>query len=216
MCYGSNELSRVHAKGNKPIIGLAGGIGSGKTSVARILESLGAAVIDSDRLSHEQLGDPEVIATLCEWWGESIRGPDGKVDREAVAAIVFDDPPALARLQNLLYPRIKKRREELMAAYTADANVRAVVLDTPKLYEAGLDELCDEVIFVDVDDDVRAERLAESRGWSASELARREKLLNPLDRKRISADHIVKNNSDIDDLRSEVERVFSAISASFS
>lgn len=216
MCYGSNELSRVHAKGNKPIIGLAGGIGSGKTSVARILESLGAAVVDSDRLSHEQLGDPEVIATLHKWWGESVRGPDGKVDREAVAAIVFGDPAALARLQNLLYPRIKKRREELMAAYTADANVRAVVLDTPKLYEAGLDELCDAVIFVDVDDNVRAERLAESRGWSASELARREKLLNPLDRKRISADHIVKNNSDIDDLRSEVERVFSAISASFS
>ena len=103
-----------------------------------------------------------------------------------------------------------------MAAYTADANVRAVVLDTPKLYEAGLDELCDVVIFVDVDDDVRAERLVELRGWSASELARREKLLNSLDRKRISADHVVKNNSDIDDLRSEVERVFSAISASFS
>ena len=209
-------MPRGQAKYSKPIIGLTGGIGCGKSSVARILECLGAAVVDSDRLSHEQLGDPEVIAVLRGWWGDSIFRPDGSVDRRAVAAIVFHDPAELARLQNLLYPRIEKRREELMAVYAADASVRAIVLDSPKLHEAGLGKLCDAVFFIDVNFKTRARRLAASRGWSASELARREKLLEPLDTKRSSADHVVKNNSDIDDLRSEIERVFSAVLASFS
>ena len=209
-------MPRVPARHNKPIIGLTGGIGCGKSSVARILESLGAAVVDSDRLSHEQLGDPEVIAILRGWWGDSVFRPDGGVDRKAVAAIVFDDPGELARLEGLLYPRIKRRREELMAAYYADPSVPAIVLDSPKLREAGLHGLCDAVLFIDANFETRARWLAASRGWTASELTRREKLLEPLDMKRSSADHVVKNNSDIDDLRSEIERVFSAVLASFS
>ncbi len=210
-----SKLSRVQPKASKPIIGLAGGIGSGKSSAARVLESLGAAVIDFDRLSHEQLAEPDVTATLRRWWGEAILGSDGAVDRKAVAAIVFSDPGELARLQGLLYPRIRRRYEELAAAYVADADVRAVVLDAPKLYEAGLEELCDAVIFVDVDDGVRDRRLAASRGWSVAERQRREKLLKPLDSKRASADYTVKNNSDLDALRREVERVFSAVLTSF-
>ena len=209
-------MSRVQRKRDKPTIGLAGGIGSGKSSAARILETLGAAVIDADRLAHEQLDDAEVIETLREWWGNAILGLDGRVDRNAVAAIVFEDPVELARLERFLYPRIEKRREKLEAAYASDVNVRAVVLDAPKLFEAGLDKFCDVIIFVDADDDLRAKRLAAYRGWSASERARREKLQEPLDRKRASADHIVKNDSDIDDLRSEIERVFSAILAPYS
>jgi dephospho-CoA kinase len=203
-------------KCSKPIIGLAGGIGSGKSSVARILESLGAAVIDADRLAHEQLDDPEVIATLRTWWGDSILTPEGRIDRKAVAGRVFSDPAELARLEALLYPRIERRREELTAGYVSDIDVPAVVLDAPKLYEAGLDELCDVVIFVDSADATRAQRVASSRGWSKSEWASREKLFEPLDRKRAGADYIVANNSSIDDLRSEIERVFSAVLASFS
>jgi dephospho-CoA kinase len=157
-----------------------------------------------------------VIATLRGWWSDSILRSDGSVDRRAVAELVFEDPAQLARLQELLYPRIERRREELMAVYAADASVRAVVLDSPKLQEAGLDKLCDAVVFIDADLETRAGRLARSRGWSAAELERREKLLEPLDRKRSRADHIVKNNSKIDDLRSEIERVFSAVLASFS
>jgi len=172
--------------------------------------------VDSDRLSHEELGDPEVIATLRGWWTDSVLRADGSVDRRAVAEKVFDDPEQLARLQDLLYPRIARRREELMAMHAADASVRAVVLDSPKLQEAGLDELCDAVVFIDADLETRSRRLAATRGWSAAELERREKLLEPLDRKRSRADHVVKNNSKIDDLRSEIERVFSAVLASFS
>ena len=94
-------MLRVRAKRIKPIIGLVGGIGAGKSSVARILQSFGAAVIDSDRLAHGELADPEVIATLRSWWGEKVCRSDG-VDREVLASIVFSDPQELDRLEKLL------------------------------------------------------------------------------------------------------------------
>ena len=208
-------MPRVSLKCNKPIIGLTGSVGAGKSTVANILESLGAAVIDSDQLSHEQLRDSEVIATLRRWWGPSVLTPEWQVDRKAVAAIVFDDPHKLSQLQGLLYPRIRRRREELLAIHNADPNVQAVVFDTPKLFEVGLDKDCDAVIFVDAEARLRLQRLALSRGWDEAELLRREKLLQPLDKKRANADYVVVNNSRVEDLRSEVEGVFQNVLASF-
>ncbi|MCH8967430.1 MAG: dephospho-CoA kinase, partial [Planctomycetes bacterium] len=169
---GSDKSPRVRAKHRKPIIGLTGGIGAGKSTVARILESLGAAVIDFDRLAHEQLRDRSVIETLCDWWGEGILGSDGSVDRQSVAAIVFENPKQLARLEDLLYPRIGRARKDLVASYDCDPSVRAVVLEVPKLFEVGLAETCDAVIFVEADDEVRVERVTSSRGGPESALRR--------------------------------------------
>lgn len=213
--HGANELSRAHPKSKTPIIGLTGGIGAGKTSVARILASLGAAVIDLDRLAHEELGAPEVIVTLRRWWGGNVFSPDGREDRQAIAAIVFENPGELTRLENLLYPRLVLRCKKLVAAYIADPAIRAVVLDAPKLLEAGLDELCDELVFVEAAWSVRVQRVKRSRGWTEEELGRRENLQNPLDMKKASADHVVINHSGIDALRSQVKRVFSSMLASY-
>lgn len=212
---GRNELAPARRKRNKPIIGLAGGIGAGKTSVARILGSLGAAVIDFDQLAHGELQAAEVIATVRQWWGGSVFTADGTVDREAVAAIVFRDPDELARLENLIYPRLRGPREELMAGYLADARVRAIVFDAPKLYEAELDRLCNTVVFVEADQTTRYDRVARSRGWTIEEFTRRHNLQNPLDIKKANADHVVINQSGIDELRPQVERVFSSVLASF-
>lgn len=199
----------------KPIIGLTGGIGSGKSTVARILESLGAAVIDSDRLSHDQLADPVVVAALCSWWGEGVRSPGGPADRAAIARIVFEDPVELARLEGLIYPRIERRRVELTAGYNKDPAIRAIVLDAPKLFEAGVDAACDFVVFVEADFATRSVRVAASRAWSEAELVRRENNLKPLDKKKADADHVVVNQFGFEDLKSQVERVFSSILASF-
>lgn len=181
-----------------------------------MLESLGARVIDSDRLSHEEFRDPEVAATLRDWWGDRVCLPTGEVDRQAVAAVVFDAPAELARLEGLLYPRLARRREELLEAYEADPEAQAIVLDSPKLYEVGLDKLCDVVIFVETDWSVRAQRLAAIRGWTEEELSRRENLLKPLDEKRAIADHVVVNHSSVAALRPEVERVFTSVLTAFS
>lgn len=211
---GSKKLSRIRAKRIKPIIGLVGGIGAGKSSVARVLESLGAAVIDSDRLAHEELADPEVLATLQGWWGDKVCRSEG-ADRKALASIVFNDPHELDRLEKLLYPRLHRRRERLVAGYNADPAVRAIVLDAPKLYEAGLGDYCDAVIFVEADWSDRVHRVAASRGWTEEELRRRENLQNTLDTKRANADHVVINHSSLDQLRIDVERIFSSVLAAF-
>ncbi len=211
-----SELSRVQPSRNKPIIGLVGGIGAGKSSVARILESLGAAVVDSDRLSHEQFRDPEVVAQLRRGWGDGVCTARNEVDRRAVAAIVFADRDELDRLERLLYPRLARRREQLVTAYDRDPGIRAVVFDSPKLFEVGLNEQCDAVIFVEADRSVRLRRLAALRGWTDAELAKREKLLKPLDKKKAIADHVVVNHAAITELRSQVERVFSSVLTMFS
>ena len=213
--YGPNELSRVEPKRKKPVIGLAGGIGAGKSSVARILEALGAAVIDSDRIGHELLDDPEVVATVRRWWGDAVFTPNGNADRGAIAAIVFADPAELARLEALLYPKIGRRREDLMTAYMADPDTKAIVLDAPKLFEAHLAALCDAVIFVGCERSARLRRMAASRGWTEEEVTRRENSQIPLDKKEANADHVVVNNSGIDELRSQVENVFTSVLACF-
>jgi len=198
-------------KAGKPIIGLAGGIGSGKSTVASILGELGAAIIASDRVNREELNSPEVLACLRRWWGQGVFGPDGAVDRDAVRQLVTRDGAARERLERLVHPRIARRSQALMTEYQADPTVRAVVWDAPLLFEAGLADQCDYVIFVEADESIRRDRVLSSRGWTAEDLQRLEKTQAPLDVKRGKANYRVVNNSDIDDLRREVKGVFSRI-----
>ncbi len=184
--------------------------------MARILESLGAVVIDSDVLAHEELEDPLVVQTLRSWWGDKVCRSDGRLDRKAIAAIVFADPDELDRLEKLLYPRLHRRREELVARYELDPTVRAIVLDAPKLYEAGLGDYCDAVVFVEADRRRRIERVESSRGWSDEEVRRRENLQDSVDAKRALADYVVTNQSTLESLRNEVQKVFSSVLAAFS
>jgi len=201
----------MHTRSTKPVIGLVGGVGSGKSTVARIFAELGAAVIDSDRLGHEQLQRPEVLSQLRSWWGPQVVTAAGVADRSAISRIVFHDAAELSRLEALLHPLIDQRRKELVADLERDPAIRAVVLDAPKLLEAGLKGLCDRVVFVDSPRDERLRRVAETRGWSEDELNRRENLQFSLDKKRSMSDDVIVNHSDIEALRHEVEQVFSAI-----
>src|SRR5262249_589848 len=118
-------------KNPKPIIGITGGIGAGKSTVARVLESLGAIVIDSDRLAHVELDASEVIAALRASHGDRIVDANGRIDRKSLGSVVFDDPAALQQLEDLVYPRLKERRAEIIARANDDPAVRAVVLDAP-------------------------------------------------------------------------------------
>ena len=196
----------------KPIIGLTGGIGSGKSTVAGVLRDLGAAVIDADRLNHEELNAPEVLEELRRWWGEQAVGPEGRADRAAIRRIVADDAVQRQRLEHLVHPRIDRRRRELMDRYQADPGVRAIVWDAPLLHEVGLAEECDCLVFVEADRSVRLDRVRQ-RGWTAEDLEKFERSQLPLDTKRDRADYRVVNSSDIADLRRQVEDVFSRILA---
>ncbi len=177
-----------------PIIGIAGGIGSGKSAVARALGELGCLVYDADEAVRETLKEDEVKRTLASWWGGSVIDTGGEVDRRAVAKIVFDAPEERARLEGLIHPRIHDIREEIIARAEAQG-AAGVVIDAPLLFEVGLDAGCDAVVFVDVPMEVRAERVR-SRGWDPRELARREAAQIGLEEKRSRSDVVVPNTGD--------------------
>ncbi len=192
-----------------PVIGLAGGIGSGKSAVAKILRDLGAVVSDSDEGARLALRDRAIKADLVRWWGDEILDADGAVDRRRVAHIVFADPLQRRRLEALTHPWIEKRRLAEFAA--APAGAMALVIDAPLLFEAGLDRICDAVIFVDAPRELRLERVRAARGWSESDLDRRETSQMPLDEKRARADHVICNSGDLAGLAEQTRRVLHTI-----
>jgi len=200
-------------KTGKPIIGLAGGIGSGKSATAAILRDLGAGIVSSDQLNHEVLNTPAVLDRLREWWGEKVLGPDGRADRDAIRGIVTQDGQARRRLEDLVHPIVTGREEQLIADYLTDPDVSAIVWDCPLLYEVGSARKCDSVIFVDADPKLRRARVFRERGWTAEDLERFENSQLSLETKRKSADYTIANNSDITDLRREVVDIFSKILA---
>ena len=196
---------------SKPIIGLAGGIGSGKSCVAQEMRRLGAMVIDADRLAKQELDSQEVRDILVGWYGPSLLSAGGFVDRSKLAELIFEDPAERSRVESLLHPRVGRRRDELIRQGRADGSVKAIVLDVPLLFEVGMEVECDVVVFVDAPEPVRAQRLGQSRGWSPEELRRREKWHKRLDFKKVRADYIVDNGSSTEALRRQVGQVFPEI-----
>lgn len=193
-----------------PIIGLCGGIGSGKSAAARAFERLGCVVIDSDREARAVLDRPEVREELVRWWGPGILGADGRVHRPAVADRVFSDPAERHRLESLVHPLVRARRADL-AARAASTGAAGVVVDAPLLFEAGVDSECDAVVFIDTPRDVRLARVMATRGWTEAELDRREASQWPLEEKRARSSHVVRNTGDLAELERKVGAAFSAI-----
>ncbi len=195
----------------KPVIGLVGGVGSGKSLVARQLQSLGCAVIDADQLAQDALDEPAIRDQLVAWWGPQVLEQDRRIARRAVSRIVFADPAALARLEGLVHPCVHAGREALRRRYGDDPAVRAIVEDCPLLLEKGLDAGCDVLVYVAADRARRLRRVAESRGWTEADLDRREKNQLPLDTKAGLADYVIDNNAAEADTLSHVRRVLSQI-----
>ncbi|HBZ97711.1 MAG TPA: dephospho-CoA kinase [Phycisphaerales bacterium] len=189
--------------GPPPVIGIVGGIGSGKSRVASLLEASGCIVSDADALARAALRDETVRDTIVSWWGEGMLEDDGSVSRARVADRVFADPAELDRLEALLHPLVESgRRAEFDAA---GDDTTALVIDAPLLLEVGLDRECDVILYVDTPRAVRLERVASSRGWDEAELARREGRQMSLDEKRSRAHHVVVNHGRVEDLREQVE-----------
>lgn len=191
------------------VIGLAGGIGAGKSEAARILAGLGCTVIDSDLEARAALDRPEVRDELVRWWGRGILDASGSVDRKAVARIVFSDAKERRRLEGLVHPIVRATRGRAIARAAA-AGSRAAVVDAPLLFEAGVDAECDAVIFIDAPRPLRLERVR-ARGWDESELDRREASQLPLDEKRRRSTVVVDNSASPADLAARLGDVLDQI-----
>ncbi len=195
----------------KPIVGIAGGIGGGKTFVARLFADLGCAVITADDQVRAAYADPAVRATLRQWWGDAAFDPDGTVRRTAVADRIFTAAQDRLRLERLLHAWVAADRDRAMAAVEADPAVAAFVWDTPLLFEVGLDRRCDAVVFVDVPEADRVARVTRQRGWAAGELTRRQNLQMPLDKKREMSDYVVVGTADAAAIRDQIQTVLSRL-----
>ena len=198
------------------LIGLTGGIGSGKSTVARLFAERGAIVVDADRVAREVVepGEP-ALAEIVEHFGPDVVGADGRLDRPALAAIVFGDDEARRALEGITHPRIGQRVgehvEQARADEQADGQERVVVVDHPLLVESGAVAGFDTVVVVETPVDVRVRRLVEARGMDEADVRNRiESQMRREDRNAI-ATHVIDNSGDMVDLISRVDRVWEQI-----
>jgi len=157
-----------------PFIGLTGGIGAGKSTALAALERLGAATVSADAIVHRLYERPDVVAAVAERWGDEV-APGGGVDRSAIAERVFADGAERIWLEALLWPLVA----EQVAAFRADASARrppprAVVVESPLLFEAGMDAIYDVTIAVVADDELRDARLSDRGQLAIAERAARQ------------------------------------------
>ena len=191
-----------------PVIGLLGGIGSGKSTVARVFKDLGCVVADADADTHRVLAGDEVLDALRERWGGAVIQSDGMADREAISRIVFDDPAERAWLESVVHPRVSRLRKDRFDAASDDTP--ALLLDAPLILEANLHSECDHLVFIECPVEVRQSRVATTRGWDADELARREAVQVSLEEKRSRADDVIMNTGSLAELEKQVRAILSS------
>ena len=198
------------------VLGVVGGVASGKSLVSRRLEQLGARVLDADRIGHRVLREPEVERAIRRRWGDRVFDADGRVDRARLAAIVFGGLPdhreELNYLEKLTHPRIRQSLRDTMTRMArTDAN-SVLVLDVALLLEAGWDQLCDKILFVDAPRWMRLQR-AGQRGWTEADFAAREAAQASVESKRLRANIVIDNSSTPEHTYEQLESVWRCLVA---
>jgi dephospho-CoA kinase len=196
------------------LVGLTGGIGSGKSEVSRRFAALGAVIVDADAIAREVVepGTPGLAQVVAEF-GDGVLTPDGALDRDAVATRVFADDEARKRLNAIVHPLVGTRTMEQIAA-AAEADPHAVVInDVPLLVEAGLAGRFEVVVVVAAQPETQLRRLVEQRGMSEADARARIAAQAPLADKVAIADHVIKNDGDLAELQGQVEQVWAALAA---
>jgi dephospho-CoA kinase len=189
----------------KPTIGLVGGIGSGKSRVAEAFVRHGAALVAADAFGHEALEQPEILARIAQRWGERVLDKQGNVDRKKMGDVVFASPVERANLELLVFPWIESRIRAKMEQAQADSRTRFIVLDAAIMLEAGWNDVCDKIVYVQAPRAVRIERLRAQRGWTTDDLANRESAQLPLSVKASRADVAVDNSGGAESVDAQVD-----------
>jgi dephospho-CoA kinase len=197
----------------RPVIGLTGGIGSGKSTVAAMLAELGADVIDTDKVGHAVYRPgTEGFRQVTAAFGDDIVGADGTIDRRALAAKVFADPEALARLNGIVHPLIGLAVRDWLVQAQSESRTTPIVVEAPVLMEAGW-RFFDEVWVVVVDPETAVARVTASRDMTADEVRRRVVAqMSNAERER-RADRVIRNDGDLASLRAQVEAAWRSVTA---
>jgi len=196
------------------LVGLTGGIGTGKSTVAAMLAARGAVVIDADRLAREVVepGEP-TLARIVQEFGPEVLGPDGRLDRKALGALVFADPARRRRLEALTHPPIRARLDARLEALARAGFRGVVVVDAPLLVESGLHRAMDRLVVVTADEATQLARLMARDGLDRAEALRRIRSQMPLAAKARLADHVIDNSGDRAATEAQVERLWAALEA---
>jgi dephospho-CoA kinase len=192
------------------LIGLTGGVGSGKSSVAAMLRDLGAVVVDADEATHAvyEPGTPGFDAVVREFGDYYIR--DGRIDRQRLGELVFKDAASRRRLNSIVHPLVR----EWMAARTAEAADRGaeiVVQEVPLLFENGLEPLYSSVVLVYVPEAMQLERLVQGRGFTPDRAQAVIATQVPIDEKRRRAHHVIDNSGTTEQTREQVEQLWAKL-----
>ena len=186
------------------VVGLTGGIGTGKSEVTRALAGLGASIIDADRVGHEAYRPHQGIwQEVVQAFGEGILQPDGEVDRKALGAIVFSQPDARAKLNGIMHPWMAKEIERQIDQMRHDG-VEVVVLEAALLIEAGWQRLVDEVWVTTADEDEAMRRVSRRSGLTEEQVRGRMATQMPVSQKIEQADVVIDNSGDLEDLQRRV------------
>ncbi len=195
----------------KPIIGILGGIGSGKSTVAAQFGKLGCKTIDADKIAHELLDEPNVRERVVALFGHSILGLAGEIDRKKLADTVFTDVEKLALLNSIIHPPVLSRIEQLIERYSRELSVKAIVLDMPLLLEVGWEKRCTKLIFVDCRSEIRVKRARKMGIFNEKQLKIRENFQISLDNKANIAENTIDNNSGFSALVKQVAKIFTSV-----
>jgi dephospho-CoA kinase len=194
------------------LVGLTGGIGAGKSTVAAMLEARGAVVFDADRFARDAIdpGTPGYLQVV-EAFGPGILTEEGDVDRQALGAMVFDDPEARRRLEAIVHPEVARRLAEALDPYRQTD--RIVVYSVPLLVEAGLATAFDVVVVVEAAEDVRVARLVSDRAMTEAAARARIRAQASEDERKGAADLTVENDGTLEELEGNVARLWKALQA---
>jgi len=194
---------------HKLVIGLLGGMGSGKSRVAAEFVKHGARVINADQLGHDALREPAIRDELVRRWGRGILDEKGDIARGSVARIVFADEAERKFLESAVHPYITRRIREEIEKAQKDARVKLIVLDAAIMLETGWDQTCDQLVYVYAPRAARLRRLADQRGWSEKEVDARERAQMSLTEKATRADSAIDNSGSPESLARQVEDLLS-------
>ncbi|GBD10947.1 Dephospho-CoA kinase [bacterium HR23] len=187
------------------VIGVTGGIGTGKSTVTSILRELGAVVIDADKIGHEAYRPgTQAWQEVVEAFGKDILLPSGEVDRKRLGALVFNDPQALARLNAIMHPKMYTMAQERIQQAKAQGH-RVIVLEAAVLLEAGWDPLVDEIWVVTAPEEVAVQRVQARSGLSREAVLARLRAQMPQEERVKRAHVVVENAGSLEDLRRTVE-----------
>jgi dephospho-CoA kinase len=199
-----------------PVIGLIGGVGSGKSAVARwIGDHKNVVIIDGDSIGHQVLEIPKTKEDIRRRFSESVFNEQGCVDRNVLGRLVFgsaaEHRQAQTNLEQIVHPKIRKEIINQIQDARSSGNYEAIILDAAVLLEAGWNDLCNAVVFVEASEECRLKRVAQSRGWNEKTLKTREASQLSLDEKRKASDQVIYNTGTLQESGAQFENILEQI-----